>query len=76
MQFEVNLRDGATYVVDASYVEVYDGFVSSTFTLIGPVPGYPMAILAVFPVDVARSVTPVIPRPTARRLSRDDERSR
>ena len=64
MRFEVNLRNGSTYEIDASYVEVADGFVSTTFTLLGPVPGYPMAILAAFPVDVVQSVVPAA-RPLA-----------
>jgi hypothetical protein len=59
VQFEVNMRDGSTYEIEASYIEVVDGPTSSTYTLLGAVPGYPTAILAAFPVDLVVSVLPV-----------------
>ena len=55
MQFEVKMRDGSSQRLDATYIEVTDGPVS-TYTLLGPVPNHPIAILAAFPVDLVRSV--------------------
>jgi len=49
VRFEVNMRDRSGYEVEASYVEVTDGPASSSFTLVGFVPGYPTAILAASP---------------------------
>ena len=65
MRFEVNMRDRSGYEVEASYVEVTDGPVSSSFTLVGFVPGYPTAILAAFPVEMVESVLPALPGPGA-----------
>jgi hypothetical protein len=56
MQFHVTMRDGAAYDVEASYVEVYNGPSATTYALLGPVPGYPVAILATFPADLVESV--------------------
>lgn len=67
MLFEVNMRDGSAYEVDASYIEVADGQVSSTFALLGAVPGYPTAVLAVFPVELVESVLPALVSTSARR---------
>lgn len=58
MQFEVHMRDGASYQIEASYLEVTHGPVNTTYTLLGVVPGYPTAILAVFPVELVESVIP------------------
>ena len=58
MQFEITMRDGSTYEVDASYIEVVSGPTSSTYTLLGAVPGYPTAILAAFPVELVVGITP------------------
>jgi hypothetical protein len=52
------MRDGSTFEVDASYIEVANDPTCSTFLLLGPVPGYPMAILAAVPVEAAKSVVP------------------
>lgn len=58
MQFLVTMRDGASFVVDASYIEVV-GHPASNYTFLGPVPGYPMAILAAFPVELVAAVLPL-----------------
>jgi hypothetical protein len=58
VQFEVRLRNGATHTLEATYIEVTGGVVS-TYTLLGPVPNYPIAILAAFPVDVVQWVCPI-----------------
>jgi hypothetical protein len=60
VQFEVNMRDRSTYEIEASYIEVTNGPASSTYTLLGAVPGYPAAILAAFPVDLVESVLPAM----------------
>lgn len=60
MRFEINLRDGSAYEVEAAYIEVVDGPTCSTFTLLGSVPGHPVAILAAIPVDEARCVLPAL----------------
>jgi len=70
VQFEVNMRDGSTFEIEASYIEVSHGATSSTYALLGAVPGYPSAILAVFPCDEAESVLPAAVGPTARRIER------
>ncbi|MGI8693222.1 MAG: hypothetical protein ACR2JK_10025 [Geodermatophilaceae bacterium] len=61
MRFEVNMRARSGYEVEASYVEVTDGPVSSSFALVGFVPGYPTAILAAIPVEMVESVLPALP---------------
>lgn len=59
MQFDVRMRDGARYEIEASYVEVANGPTSSSYTLLGAVPGYPTAILAAFPVDLVLAIIPL-----------------
>jgi hypothetical protein len=71
MQFEVTMRDGSLHQVEASYLEVVEGPTSSSYTLLGPVPGYPTAILAVFPAVLVQAITPVKPAPFARRQRAD-----
>jgi len=70
VQFEVNMRDGSTFEIEASYIEVSHEAASSTYALLGAVPGYPSAILAVFPTDEAVSVLPAGVGPTTRRIER------
>lgn len=60
MNFEVNMRDGSAYEIEAAYIEVTNGPASSSYTLLGALPGYPAAILAAFPVDAVESVLPAI----------------
>lgn len=60
MQFTVHLRDGATFRIEAAYIEVVAAGQSS-YTFLGPVPGYPMAIVAAFPVDLVAGVLPTNP---------------
>lgn len=57
MQFLVKMRDGASYTVDAAYIEVV-GSPSSSYTFLGPVPGYSRAILATFPAQLVAAVLP------------------
>jgi len=59
VQFEINMRDGSSFEIEASYVEVVNGPTSSTYTLLGAVPGFPTAILAAFPVDLVLAVLPL-----------------
>ena len=59
MQFEVNMRDGSSFEIEASYIEVVNGPTSSTYTLLGALPGFPTAILAAFPVDLVNAVLPL-----------------
>lgn len=59
MWFAVTMRDGQSIEVDGSYLEVANGPANSSYTIVGPVPGYPVAILAVFPVDEVAAVTPM-----------------
>lgn len=54
--FEVKMRDGSTSQVEAAFIEVTNGPVSSSYTLLAPVPGYAAAIVAAFPVDLVESV--------------------
>ena len=65
MRYEVKMRDGSTYQVDASFIEVSDGPAESSYTLLGQVPGYPIAILAAFPVDMVETIMPAHERPRA-----------
>jgi len=58
MRYEVKMRDGSAYEVDASYIEVYDGPAESSYALLGQVPGYPIAIVAAFPVDMVETIMP------------------
>jgi hypothetical protein len=58
MQFLVKMRDGASFSVEAAYIEVV-GSPTSNYTFLGPVPGYPMAILATFPVELVAAVVPL-----------------
>ena len=57
MQFEVSMRDGTTHKVNAKYIEVSLGRLSS-YTLLGPVPNHRIAVVAAFPVDLVRWVCP------------------
>jgi hypothetical protein len=50
MLYEVMMRDGSTREVDALYIDVTSGRVG-TFTLLRPASGYPIAIVAAFPID-------------------------
>jgi len=59
VQFEVNMRDGSSFEIEASYIEVVNGPTSSTYSLLGAVPGFPTAILAAFPVDLVLAVLPL-----------------
>lgn len=68
MRFEVNMRDGSAYEVEAAYIEVSNGPACSSYTLLGPVPGFPTAILAAFPVDEVESVLPAIVESSPRRI--------
>lgn len=60
MQFEVTMRDGSAHRVEAAYLEVVHGPTSSSYTLLGPLPGLPSAILAAFPADLVQAVTPIV----------------
>jgi hypothetical protein len=71
MQFEVTMRDGTTRHVEASYLEVVHGHMSSSYTLLGPVPGYPTAIVAAFPAELVHAVMPVSQQPLSLRRSRE-----
>ena len=51
MQFEVRMRDGSAREVEASYIEVTRGVVG-TYTLLRPVPGFAIAVVAAFPVEL------------------------
>jgi len=67
MQFAVTMRDGSSHHVEASYLEVVEGPTSSSYTLLGPVPGYPTAIVAAFPAELVQAVMPVSRGPRAPR---------
>ena len=67
MQFEVTMRDGSVRQVEASYLEVVEGPTSTSYTLLGPVPGYPTAILAAFPAELIHDIKPANQRPYAQR---------
>lgn len=71
MRYEVNLRDGSQFEVEASYVEIADSPTSTSFLLLGALPGYPTAILAIVPADAAKSVLPAAMIPMLRRTDRD-----
>jgi hypothetical protein len=58
MQFLVTMRDGSSYEIEANYLEVHDGPSSSSYALLGIVPGYPVAILAAFPIDMVSAIVP------------------
>lgn len=58
MQFLVKMRDGASFTVDAAYIEVV-GSPASSYTFLGPVPGYSRAILAAFPAELVVAVLPL-----------------
>lgn len=57
MQFLVLMRDGSRYRIEAAYIEVVHAEESS-YTLLGPVPGFASAILATFPVSLVTAVLP------------------
>lgn len=57
MQFLVKMRDGSSFTVDAAYIEVI-GSPASSYTFLGPVPGYSRAILATFPAELVVAVLP------------------
>ena len=57
MQFLVRMRDGASYTVDAAYIEVV-GSPTSSYTFLAPVPGFSRAILATFPAELVSAVLP------------------
>ena len=57
MQFLVMMRDGSRYRIEAAYIEVVHAEESS-YTFLGPVPGYSSAILATFPVCLVTAVLP------------------
>jgi len=57
MQFLVMMRDGSRYRIEAAYIEVVNAEESS-YTLLGPVPGYASAILATFPASLVTAVLP------------------
>lgn len=57
MKFLVHMRDGSTFRIEASYIEVI-GAAESSYTFLGPVPGYPTAIVASFPVALVSAVLP------------------
>lgn len=61
MRFLVEMRSGASYEIEANYIEVVSGEQSSSYTLLGPTPGYPTAIIAVFPVELVAAVLPIPP---------------
>ena len=68
MQFEVTMRDGSAHNVEAAYIEVVEGPTSTSYTLLGPVPGYPTAIVAAFPAELVHAVMTVpSPSPYAQR---------
>ena len=67
MQFEVTMRDGTSHRVEASYLEVMQGPMSTSYTLLGPVPGYPTAIVAAFPADLVHAIMPVVLAPRSLR---------
>lgn len=67
MQFEVTMRDGTSRYIEAAYLEVVEGPMSTSYTMLGPVPGYPTAIVAVFPADLVQAIKPVTPKPYAQR---------
>lgn len=58
MQFLVRMRDGESFTIEAAYIEVATAQASS-YTFLGPVPGYSIAILAAIPVELVASVVPV-----------------
>jgi len=62
MRYEVKMRDGSTYEVDASYIEVFDGPADSSYALLGQLPGYPIAIVAAFPVEMVETIMPAAER--------------
>jgi len=72
VQFEVTMRDGKSHHVEAAYLEVAHGPTSSSYALLGPLPGYPSAILAVFPTDLVLAIMPAAQpsRPPAQKLDR------
>lgn len=57
MQFMVMMRDGSRYRIEAAYIEVVHAEESS-YTFLGPVPGYRSAIVATFPVSLVTAVLP------------------
>lgn len=59
MQFLVEMRSGASYQIEANYIEVVSGPRSSSYTFLGPTPGYPTAIIATFPVDLVLAILPL-----------------
>lgn len=59
MQFLVEMRSGASYQIEAKYIEVVSGPRSSSYTFLGPTPGFPTAIIATFPVDLVMAVLPL-----------------
>ena len=67
MQFEVTMRDGTSRYVEAAYLEVVEGPMSTSYTMLGPVPGYPTAIVAAFPAELVQAIKPVTPKPYAQR---------
>jgi hypothetical protein len=70
MQFEVTMRGGSSHFVEASYLEVVEGPTSSSYTLLGPVPGFPTAIVAAFPAELVHAIMPVTPKPYAQRRTK------
>jgi hypothetical protein len=58
MRYEVKMRDGSAYEVDAAYIEVHDGPADSSYALLGQVPGFPIAIVAAFPVEMVETIMP------------------
>jgi len=76
MRYEVKMRDGSAYEVDAAYIEVVDGPADSSYTLLGQVPGFPIAIVAAFPVDMVETIMPASERamaPVAAGFEIDDD---
>lgn len=59
MQFLVEMRSGGSYLIEAKYIEVVSGPRSSSYTFLGPTPGFPTAIIATFPVDLVAAVLPL-----------------
>jgi len=76
MRYEVKMRDGSAYEVDASYIEVFDGPADSSYALLGQLPGFPIAIVAAFPVDMVETIMPANEKamaPVAAGLEADDD---
>lgn len=72
MQFEVTMRDGAIHQVEAAYLEIVEGPIATSYTLLGPVPGFPTAIVAAFPAELVQAIMPVRRRPMAQRRIRTE----